>query len=171
MQVFYFDWLFVESALNQDRFPGCVIHVSHIFEGVEPHHLRVTGITAEVLNSVSCVSRKVFAGTTSEVRHGLRPLRQGRRCALPLHPSGLMARQASNPQTPFNRIAVSSLIWGERALPIPRFKGNALPLKTHAQDLETCPLDLYQSMHKHSRVLSAIARKNSNRYVALYICL
>lgn len=35
MQVFCFDWLLVESALKQDRFPGFLIHDSHIFDGVD----------------------------------------------------------------------------------------------------------------------------------------
>lgn len=104
MQVFYFDWLFVESALNQDRFPGCVIHVSHIFEGVEPHHLRVTGITVEVPNSVSCVSRKVCAWYYhAQCSPLFEWLRQGKPAArFPLHPFrrrtcslGLEPRQTS----------------------------------------------------------------------------
>ncbi len=35
MQVFCFDWLLVEAALTQDRFPGFLIHDSHIFDGVD----------------------------------------------------------------------------------------------------------------------------------------
>lgn len=35
MQVFCFDWLLVESALKHDRFPGFLIHDSHIFDGVD----------------------------------------------------------------------------------------------------------------------------------------
>ena len=35
MQVFCFDWLLVEAALKQDRFPGFLIHDSHIFDGVD----------------------------------------------------------------------------------------------------------------------------------------
>lgn len=35
MQIFCFDWLLVESALKQDRFPGFLIHDSHIFDGVD----------------------------------------------------------------------------------------------------------------------------------------
>ena len=35
MQIFCFDWLLVETALKQDRFPGFLIHDSHIFDGVD----------------------------------------------------------------------------------------------------------------------------------------
>lgn len=35
MQVFCFDWLLVEAAKNADRFPGFLIHDSHIFDGVD----------------------------------------------------------------------------------------------------------------------------------------
>lgn len=35
MQVFCFDWLLVEASLKQDRFPGFLIHDSHIFDGVD----------------------------------------------------------------------------------------------------------------------------------------
>lgn len=35
MQVFCFDWLLVEAALKADRFPGFLIHDSHIFDGVD----------------------------------------------------------------------------------------------------------------------------------------
>ncbi len=35
MQVFCFDWLLVETALKRDRFPGFLIHDSHIFDGVD----------------------------------------------------------------------------------------------------------------------------------------
>jgi len=35
MQVFCFDWLLVEASLNQDKFPGFLIHDSHIFDGVD----------------------------------------------------------------------------------------------------------------------------------------
>lgn len=35
MQVFCFDWLLTEAALKQDRFPGFLIHDSHIFDGVD----------------------------------------------------------------------------------------------------------------------------------------
>lgn len=35
MQVFCFDWLLVEAAIKNDRFPGFLIHDSHIFDGVD----------------------------------------------------------------------------------------------------------------------------------------
>lgn len=35
MQVFCFDWLLVETAKKNDRFPGFLIHDSHIFDGVD----------------------------------------------------------------------------------------------------------------------------------------
>ena len=35
MQVFCFDWLLVEASQKQDRFPGFLIHDSHIFDGVD----------------------------------------------------------------------------------------------------------------------------------------
>lgn len=35
MQVFCFDWLLVEAAIIQNRFPGFLIHDSHIFDGVD----------------------------------------------------------------------------------------------------------------------------------------
>jgi uncharacterized protein YydD (DUF2326 family) len=35
MQVFCFDWLLVEAAARQDKFPGFLIHDSHIFDGVD----------------------------------------------------------------------------------------------------------------------------------------
>ncbi|AZY95547.1 DUF2326 domain-containing protein (plasmid) [Paracoccus sp. Arc7-R13] len=35
MQVFCFDWLLVEVAKKNDRFPGFLIHDSHIFDGVD----------------------------------------------------------------------------------------------------------------------------------------
>ena len=35
MQVFCFDWLLVEVAKINDRFPGFLIHDSHIFDGVD----------------------------------------------------------------------------------------------------------------------------------------
>lgn len=35
MQIFCFDWLLVEASLNRDRFPGFLIHDSHIFDGVD----------------------------------------------------------------------------------------------------------------------------------------
>jgi uncharacterized protein YydD (DUF2326 family) len=35
MQVFCFDWLLVEASLKQDKFPGFLIHDSHIFDGVD----------------------------------------------------------------------------------------------------------------------------------------
>lgn len=35
MQVFCFDWLLVETAIRNDRFPGFLIHDSHIFDGVD----------------------------------------------------------------------------------------------------------------------------------------
>tara|TARA_R110002074_G_scaffold67465_1_gene158784 strand:- start:222 stop:1949 length:1728 start_codon:yes stop_codon:yes gene_type:complete len=35
MQVFCFDWLLVEAAIKYDRFPGVLIHDSHIFDGVD----------------------------------------------------------------------------------------------------------------------------------------
>lgn len=35
MQVFCFDWLLVESSIRNDRFPGFLIHDSHIFDGVD----------------------------------------------------------------------------------------------------------------------------------------
>jgi uncharacterized protein YydD (DUF2326 family) len=35
MQVFCFDWLLVEAAKRNDRFPGFLIHDSHIFDGVD----------------------------------------------------------------------------------------------------------------------------------------
>jgi len=35
MQIFCFDWLLVEAARNNDRFPGFLIHDSHIFDGVD----------------------------------------------------------------------------------------------------------------------------------------
>jgi uncharacterized protein YydD (DUF2326 family) len=35
MQVFCFDWLLVEAAIKKDRFPGFLIHDSHIFDGVD----------------------------------------------------------------------------------------------------------------------------------------
>lgn len=35
MQVFCFDWLLVEAAIRNDRFPGFLIHDSHIFDGVD----------------------------------------------------------------------------------------------------------------------------------------
>jgi uncharacterized protein YydD (DUF2326 family) len=35
MQVFCFDWVLVEAAKKGDRFPGFLIHDSHIFDGVD----------------------------------------------------------------------------------------------------------------------------------------
>jgi len=35
MQVFCFDWLLTEASLRQDKFPGFLIHDSHIFDGVD----------------------------------------------------------------------------------------------------------------------------------------
>jgi len=35
MQVFCFDWLLVEAASKYDRFPGFLVHDSHIFDGVD----------------------------------------------------------------------------------------------------------------------------------------
>jgi uncharacterized protein YydD (DUF2326 family) len=35
MQIFCFDWLLVEASLKLDRFPGFLIHDSHIFDGVD----------------------------------------------------------------------------------------------------------------------------------------
>jgi uncharacterized protein YydD (DUF2326 family) len=35
MQVFCFDWLLAEASLKQDKFPGFLIHDSHIFDGVD----------------------------------------------------------------------------------------------------------------------------------------
>lgn len=35
MQVFCFDWVLVETAKKNDRFPGFLIHDSHIFDGVD----------------------------------------------------------------------------------------------------------------------------------------
>ncbi len=35
MQVFCFDWLLVEAAIKNDRFPGFLVHDSHIFDGVD----------------------------------------------------------------------------------------------------------------------------------------
>lgn len=35
MQVFCFDWLLVEASKKQDRFPGFLVHDSHIFDGVD----------------------------------------------------------------------------------------------------------------------------------------
>ena len=35
MQVFCFDWLLVEASKRQNRFPGFLVHDSHIFDGVD----------------------------------------------------------------------------------------------------------------------------------------
>lgn len=35
MQVFCFDWVLVQAARKQDKFPGFLIHDSHIFDGVD----------------------------------------------------------------------------------------------------------------------------------------
>lgn len=35
MQVFCFDWLLVEASLKQGKFPGFLVHDSHIFDGVD----------------------------------------------------------------------------------------------------------------------------------------
>ena len=35
MQVFCFDWLLVETSKRQNRFPGFLVHDSHIFDGVD----------------------------------------------------------------------------------------------------------------------------------------
>lgn len=35
MQVFCFDWLLTEASQRQDKFPGFLIHDSHIFDGVD----------------------------------------------------------------------------------------------------------------------------------------
>lgn len=35
MQVFCFDWLLVEAAVKQNKFPGFLIHDSHVFDGVD----------------------------------------------------------------------------------------------------------------------------------------
>lgn len=35
MQIFCFDWLLVEAAKKNERFPGFLIHDSHIFDGVD----------------------------------------------------------------------------------------------------------------------------------------
>ena len=35
MQVFCFDWLLVEASRKRDRFPGFLVHDSHIFDGVD----------------------------------------------------------------------------------------------------------------------------------------
>lgn len=35
MQVFCFDWLLVEAARKKDRYPGFLVHDSHIFDGVD----------------------------------------------------------------------------------------------------------------------------------------
>ncbi len=39
MQIFCFDWLLVEMAKKQDRFPGFLIHDSHIFDGVDARQI------------------------------------------------------------------------------------------------------------------------------------
>lgn len=35
MQIFCFDWVLVEAAKRQDKFPGFLVHDSHIFDGVD----------------------------------------------------------------------------------------------------------------------------------------
>lgn len=35
MQVFCFDWLLVVASKRQNRFPGFLVHDSHIFDGVD----------------------------------------------------------------------------------------------------------------------------------------
>lgn len=42
MQVFCFDWLLVEAALKKDRFPGFLIHDSHIFDGVDGRQIALS---------------------------------------------------------------------------------------------------------------------------------
>ncbi|KEO55738.1 DUF2326 domain-containing protein [Thalassospira permensis] len=39
MQVFCFDWLLVEMAKKNDRFPGFLVHDSHIFDGVDARQI------------------------------------------------------------------------------------------------------------------------------------
>ncbi|RVV96522.1 DUF2326 domain-containing protein [Mesobaculum littorinae] len=41
MQVFCFDWLLAEASQRQDRFPGFVIHDSHVFDGVDGRQIRL----------------------------------------------------------------------------------------------------------------------------------
>ncbi|MEX1034319.1 MAG: DUF2326 domain-containing protein [Sneathiella sp.] len=47
MQVFCFDWLLVEASLRQDKFPGFLIHDSHIFDGVDGRQI---GLALELAN-------------------------------------------------------------------------------------------------------------------------
>lgn len=48
MQVFCFDWLLVEAAKNADRFPGFLIHDSHIFDGVDGRQIGLALSLAKV---------------------------------------------------------------------------------------------------------------------------